>query len=106
MSAEVTNRCAFTYGTMTTKRRYRFVGGVLAWNLAGLFVLVATDWLTYELFFVVSLIGFLVVVELTSPVHVRPDWRRRLRWMILIGMGGFLVVLARRTIAVLPSGVV
>lgn len=91
---------------MTTTRRYRFISGVLAWSLASLFVLVVTGWLTYEVFFVVSLIGFLVVVELTSPVHTRPWWRRRLRWAVALGIGGFLVILARRTLAVLPSGVV
>jgi len=91
---------------MTTKRRYRFIGGVLAWCLAGLFVLVLTGWFTYELFFVVALIGFLVVVELTSPVHVRPWWRRRLQWTVLIGVMGFLVVLTRRTLAHLPIEVI
>lgn len=91
---------------MTVARQYQFVSGVLAWTLAGLFVLVATGWLTYELFFVVSLIGALVVVEFTSPIHVRPPWRRRVRWLILVGIAGFLVVLARRTVAVLPSEVV
>jgi hypothetical protein len=91
---------------MAVARRYRFVSGVLAWTLASLFVLVATGWLTYELFFVVSLIGVLVVVEFTSPIHVRPRWRTRVRWVVLVGVAGFLVVLARRTVAVLPSGVV
>jgi len=91
---------------MTVARQYQFVSGVLAWTLAGLFVLVATGWFTYELFFVVSLIGVLIVVEFTSPIHVRPPWRRRVRWLVLAGIAGFLVVLARRTLAVLPSGVV
>ncbi|MFW6382512.1 MAG: hypothetical protein ACOCZD_00555 [Haloferacaceae archaeon] len=91
---------------MTTKRRYRFVGGVLAWCLASLFVLVLTGWLTYELFFVVTLVGFLVVVELTDPVHVRPWWRRRLQWTVLLGVAGFLVILARRTLAYLSVEVI
>jgi len=91
---------------MTTKRRYRFIGGVLAWSLASLFVLAVTGWLTYELFFVVALIGFLVVVELTDPVHVRPWWRRRLQWTVLLGVAGFLVILANRTLAHLPVEVI
>lgn len=91
---------------MTTKRRYRFISGVLAWCLAGLFLLVLTGWFTYEVFFVVALIGFLVIVELTSPVHVRPRWRRRLQWTVLIGLTGFLVVLARRTVVYLPTEVI
>lgn len=91
---------------MAVARQYQFVSGVLAWTLASLFVLVAPGWLTYELLYVVSLIGVLVVVEFTSPIHVRPPWRKRLRWVILVGIAGFLVVLARRTVAVLPPEVV
>ncbi|TKX47259.1 hypothetical protein EXE41_06455 [Halorubrum sp. SD690R] len=91
---------------MSVARQYNFVSAVLAWSLASLFILVATGWLTYELFFVISLIGVLIVVEFTSPVSVRPRWRKRVRWIILIGIAGFLVVLARRTVAVLPPEVV
>ena len=91
---------------MNVARQYNFVSAVLAWSLASLFILVATGWLTYELFFVISLIGVLIVVEFTSPVSVRPRWRKRVRWIILIGIAGFLVVLARRTVAVLPPEVV
>jgi hypothetical protein len=91
---------------MTTKRRFRFIAGTLAWSFGTLFVLVLTEWLTYELFFVVSLVGLLVVVELTSPLHIRPRWRSRLRWVIAVGIVGFLVILSRRTIAVLPLGVI
>jgi hypothetical protein len=78
----------------------------IAYPTAGLFVLVATEWLTYELFFVVSLIGVLVVVEFTSAIHVRPPWRKRVRWLILVGIAGFLVVLARQTVAVLSAEVI
>lgn len=91
---------------MTTKNQYRFIAGVFAWCLAALFVLVLTGWLTYELFFVVALIGFLVIVELTSPVHVRPKWRWRLRWTILLGIGVFLIILTQRTLAQLGLGVI
>jgi hypothetical protein len=91
---------------MSAARQYNFVSAVLAWTLASLFILVATGWLTYELFFVISLIGVLIVVEFTSPVYVRPQWRKRVRWIILVGIAGFLVVLARRTVAVLPPEVV
>lgn len=91
---------------MTTRRRNRFITGTFAWNLASLFVLVVLNALTYELFFVVSLIGFLVVVELTAPLNVQPAWRRRLRWLILVGLLVFTGIVVRRILAILPSGVV
>lgn len=62
--------------------------------------------LSLELFFVVSLIGFLVVVELTAPFSVTPLWRARLKWIILVGLAGFAYIVVRRIIEILPPGVI
>lgn len=73
---------------------------------ASLLALVALDALSLELFFVVSLIGFLVVLELTAPVNVTPTWRRRLRWILVVAMVGFVAIVVRRILAILPPGVI
>ena len=86
-------------------RRDRFLVGQLAWMVAVLFVLVLLDSFSYELFFVVSLIGLLVVTELTMPFRVTPPWQRRLRWVILVGLVGFAYVVVRRILDILPPGV-
>jgi len=91
---------------MATRRRQRFVTGTLAWCLASLFALILLDAFTYELFFVVALIGLLVVVELTAPVNVRPAWRRRLRWLIGLGLIIFAGIVIRRIVAILPPEVI
>lgn len=91
---------------MTTRRRRRFITGTLAWQLAAALALVLLDALTLELFFVVALIGFLVVTELTAPFHVTPRWRRRLRWLIALGLLVFAYVVVKRILAILPPGVV
>lgn len=57
---------------MATPRRRRFVHGVVGWLLATVLVLALLQSLEPELFFVVSLIGFLVVVELSAPFNVTP----------------------------------
>ncbi|WP_247009730.1 hypothetical protein [Halorientalis litorea] len=90
---------------MTTGRRERFVHAQMAWMLAAIVVLALLGALTLELFFVVSLIGFLVVVELTAPFEVTPRWRRRLKWLILAGLVGFALLVIRRVLAILPPGV-
>jgi hypothetical protein len=46
------------------------------------------------------------VTELTAPFNVTPVWRRRLRWLILLGLVGFAVVVVRRILEILPPGVV
>lgn len=73
--------------------------------LGAALVLALLDSLSYELFFVVSLIGFLVVVELTAPFEVTPRWRRRLTWLIALGLVVFGYIVIRRILAILPPGV-
>ena len=91
---------------MATPRRLRFVHGVVAWFLGAALVLALLDSLEYELFFVVALIGFLVVMELTAPFNVTPRWRARLKWLVLAGLAVFGYVVVRRVLEILPPGVV
>jgi hypothetical protein len=72
--------------------------------LATIVVLVALGSLEPELFFVISLIGFLVIVELTAPIAVTPRWRRRLPWLIGIGLVVFGAIVVRRILEILPRG--
>jgi hypothetical protein len=91
---------------MATVRRQRFIHAVLAWLLAGALVLVLLSSLTLELFFVVSLIGVLVIIELTAPFTITPVWRKRLWVLIVLGLLVFGVIVIRRILAILPPGVI
>lgn len=90
---------------MSLHRRQQFVHGTLAWMLGTILVLVLLDALSYELVFVVSLIGFLVTIELTAPLSITPAWRRRLRWLVALGLLVFGYIVVRRVLAILPEGV-
>lgn len=90
---------------MSTRRRQRFVVGHVAWMLAALVVLALLGSLSLELFFVASLIGLLVVTELTASFSVTPAWRARLKWLILLGLVGFTYIVTRRVLEALPAGV-
>lgn len=90
---------------MAAPRRIRFVHAQIAWMLCTLLGLVLLGALSLELFFVVSLIGFLVVTELTAPFNVTPRWRARLKWFVLLGLVGFAYVVVRRVLEILPAGV-
>lgn len=90
---------------MATRRRTRFIHAQIAWMLGTILLLVLLSSLTLELFFVVSLIGFLVVTELTAPFNVTPAWRKRLRWVILVGLIGFAYIVVKRILEILPPGV-
>ncbi|WP_226482541.1 hypothetical protein [Natrinema amylolyticum] len=90
---------------MATPRRMRFVRGQLAWMVATVLLLALFGSLSAELFFVCSLIGLLVVTELTAPVNVTPTWRSRLKWLTLLGLVGFAALVAHRLLEVLPPEV-
>lgn len=62
------------------------------------------DALTIELFFIGSLVGLLVLAELTAPVNVTPTWRARLRWVLAVGILLFGYFMARRVLEFLPEG--
>ncbi len=70
--------------------------------LAAALTLALLDVLTLELFFVLSLLGFLIVVEFTAPFSVTPKWRMRLKWLILAGLVSFGYVAIRRVLSILP----
>jgi hypothetical protein len=89
---------------MATPRRLRFVHAQVAWMLATILLLAALGAVSAELFFVVSLIGFLVVIELTAPRSVVPTWRSRLKWLVAFGLFGFGIVVVNRILAILPFG--
>jgi threonine/homoserine efflux transporter RhtA len=90
---------------MATRRRLQFIQAQVAWMLAVVVVLAVLGSLELELFFVLSLIGFLIVIELTAPIAVTPAWRRRLPWFIAIGLVVFGIIVVRRILEILPPGV-
>ena len=64
-----------------------------AWILLVITLLVLFQSLSFEYFFVLCLIGFLVLVELSGPFITKPLWRSRVNLIIAIGViiFGFIV---------------
>lgn len=77
---------------MPTQRRQRFINAQLAWMLVTIVLLAAADALTLQSFFLFSLVGLLIVTDLTSPMNVTPKWRKRLRVVVLLGLVAFGLV--------------
>jgi len=90
---------------MNLHRKRQFVHGTVVWMLATVFLLVLVDSLSLQLFFIISLVGFLVLVQLVTPVSVTPQWQRRLRWVILAGLVVFAYVVITRVLSILPPEV-
>ena len=90
---------------MSAQRRMQFVCLQTAWMLAVVVVLVALDAMLLDLFVVLTVVGFLVVIEFTTVLSARPDWRRRVRWLGAVLVLVSVVLIARRVAAILPQGV-
>lgn len=90
---------------MPTQRRQRFIHAQLAWMLVTLVLLAALEAVSLETFFLISLLGLLIVTELTAPLNVTPTWRKRLRWIILAGLVVFGVFIVRFLLEILPPEV-
>ena len=91
---------------MESQRRRRFIHAQMGWMLATIVGLAVLGSLSLELFFLVSLLGLLVAVELTAPIAVTPQWRQRLRWLIAAGFVGFGYIVIRRLLEILPEGLI
>lgn len=87
---------------MATNRRQRFVHGQTAWMLTTILVLALVDALSLDLFFMLSLIGLLIVTELTAPFNVTPEWRARLKWIVIAGLAILGYIVIRRILEILP----
>ena len=90
---------------MPTQRRQRFIHAQLAWMLVTLVLLAVLDAMSLETFFLISLLGLLIVTGLTAPINVTPTWRKRLRWIILAGLAVFGVFIVWNLIEILPPEV-
>ncbi len=90
---------------MATARRDRFVHATLAWLLGSVLLLTSLGSFSLEMFFVLSLTGFLIVTEVTAPFSVTPAWRSRLRWFVAAGLLAFAYLVARRVLSLLPPEV-
>lgn len=90
---------------MPITRRERFIYTHLAWMMATVLMLALLEVLSYVAFFLISMIGFLVLIERTAPVRITPTWRRRLRLVVVLSLLGVAYLVGRQVIALVPPEV-
>lgn len=77
---------------MLTKSQ-RLVISLSVWIIVVLTVLVLLQSLSYEFFFILSLIGFLIIIELSGPFRIKPKWSSRVNIVLAIGVIIFAMML-------------
>jgi hypothetical protein len=83
------------------QKQLSFVYLLSGWMFIVLFFLIIGSNLNIEIFFVLNLIGFLVLVELTTPFHFKPEWKNRLKWVVLAGVIGFSYIVIKKVLTII-----
>ncbi len=84
---------------MTKGQKIVFIFSGWVFLVLALLLLFAS--LSLEYFFVLCLIGFLIIIELSGPYTVRPGWRRRVNIFILAGTIIFAIIVALKVLTIL-----
>ena len=79
----------------------RFVYSLLALTFGTIMILVLMNVYTLEIFLVLLIIEFLVLVELTKPSVINAAWRKNIVVFILLCVIVFAIILYQRTATIL-----
>jgi hypothetical protein len=69
-------------------------------TLISVFILL-TKSVSLEIFFVLSLIGFLIIAELITPKYIRPGYLRYIQDILTAGIAIFVLIVAKKIIEIL-----
>ncbi len=88
---------------MTERKRQLAIAVLVIWLLLVIFFMVLARNLSLEIFFVLWLIGLLVIVELISPAFVRPLYLSYIRYVIAAGVIVFGAIVAEKVMEILAA---
>jgi len=87
-----------------SEHRKRIAASALAiWLLLVIFFMILARNLNLEIFFVLWLIGLLVIIELTGTAFARPAYLRYLKYLVAAGVIVFSAIVAQKVMEILGS---
>lgn len=89
---------------MSIARRQQFVFGQAIWMLGTIVLLSVLSSQYLGLFIALSLFGLIFTTELTATFNLTPQWRTRLRGILLVGLLIFGYAVTRRVLEIVPDG--
>lgn len=90
---------------MATQRRMTVVRLQVGWMVATVLGLVVIGAFSADLFVLLSVIGLVIVTEVTTPITVSPAWQSRLRWLLGVSLVVFVTLAGWRLWVILPPEV-
>jgi hypothetical protein len=79
----------------------RLVIALSIWIFTVLALLIIFRSLSFEFFFILCLIGFLIIIELSGPFLVKPKWRSRVNIIVVLGVIVFAVIVFARVMEII-----
>ena len=92
-------------GSLMRKEQIAIIAFAVWLTLISVFMLLLQSF-NLETFFVLSLIGFLIIVELITPKYIRPGYRRYLQYILAAGIVIFVVIVAQKVMEILGLEIV
>jgi hypothetical protein len=86
---------------MSSQKKQLAIIGIILWLLLVLFFMILAQTLNIEIFFVLWLLGLLVIVEFIGPSYVRPTYFRYLKYLITAGIVVFGAIVAQKVMEIL-----
>ena len=79
----------------------RFIYSLIALTFTTIAILVLLNVYALEIFLVLVIIEFLVVIELTKPSVINISWRKNITVLVVVCIVVFLIILYQRTVTLL-----
>lgn len=91
---------ASSAGILMRKQQIAIIALALWFTLVSV-VMLLTQRVDLEIFFVLCLIGFFVVIQLLEPAYVQPGYQKYLRYLIAAGIVIFGAIVAHKVMEIL-----
>lgn len=78
-------------------------GVLVIWLMIILLFMILAQSLNLEIFFVLWLIGLLIIVELVDPAFVQPRYIRAVKYVIAAGVIVFGVIVAQKVLEIINA---
>ncbi len=85
------------------KKRYLAVSGLLGWLLLIIVLMIISGYVNAEIYFVLGLIGLMVIAILITPIYSRPRYARRLLVVRMLGAALFVALFFEQFLVGLPG---
>jgi len=86
-----------------TAKKYYALAALVAWLIIVAFFMIMNRTLDLEVYFVLALIGILVVAVLIDSAFSRPRYMRYIGYLIAVGVAIFAYIVAEKILEILAS---